>query len=387
MGEIYLVNHYIPSLLLRQFAYGNQVYNYNYHTQQFGSHSIKKTFSMDHLFDSELEHKFACKLEGPFGDLLNNKLKNDNYITINRYENFLMRKFLLIQSLRSPLRMMSWEEMIKHTHTENHTSVRRFEKLKGILPDELLLIHENAHNKENYHSMLEFVMQFDDMEEMIKVLSKQKNLSDPMQIWARLLSTPMFAIWDCSECGEEFILPKITGISEMDIKDSMYKFFVMLDLLNKIKCKSGSMMDINLKRLIFSSAVMSDNYSIYPITPTRMLVMISGYFRAFFPQFDPLNRFILYKPLLDERQFQKHFFYHTRMEIFKPCVNMYNQTYHFTVRHLSAEETMKLNALMMNIEVDEFVFHDYNKIRNSLYYHGYIMKFAEGRRHDFTRYV
>ena len=90
-------NHYIPRLLLKQSAEKEKVNRYDFESDSFGTKKLKDVFSMTDIFDSELERNFATKLEGPFGNLLHHKLLAKDMISIDRKENLLMRKFLMIQ--------------------------------------------------------------------------------------------------------------------------------------------------------------------------------------------------------------------------------------------------------------------------------------------------
>ena len=121
--------HYIPRLLLRPFAVGERINTYNFTTNTFEHRKLKNTFSEDNLFDEELEKLFASKLEGPFGNLLNNKLLHTDSIKLNRQENLLLRKFLMINFLRAPIVNTDWNEMLERTQLQNHPSVQAREFL------------------------------------------------------------------------------------------------------------------------------------------------------------------------------------------------------------------------------------------------------------------
>ena len=90
--------HYIPRLLLRPFAIGERINTYNFTTNSFEFKKLKNTFSEDNLFDEELEKQFASKLEGPFGNLLNNVHVNIKMVLTHlsvrmQYYNFAARSF------------------------------------------------------------------------------------------------------------------------------------------------------------------------------------------------------------------------------------------------------------------------------------------------------
>ena len=116
-------NHYIPRLLQRQFSTGEKINTYSFLSESFQTRNIKKVFAESDLFDAELEKLFAHKLEGQFGNLLNHKLLIGKNINLNREENLLLRKFILINFLRAPIVNTTWEEMLARTKLQNHPSV------------------------------------------------------------------------------------------------------------------------------------------------------------------------------------------------------------------------------------------------------------------------
>ena len=122
-------NHYVPCLLLKQFATNEKVNSYDFTTNAFSRKKLKNTFVLKDIFDEDLERAFATKIEGPFGDLLNHKLLRGDTITINRNENLLIRKFLMINALRAPIVNTSWDEMVERTKLQLHPSVQAIEFL------------------------------------------------------------------------------------------------------------------------------------------------------------------------------------------------------------------------------------------------------------------
>ena len=125
-------NHYIPRLLLKQFAEKEKVNIYDFGAESFGTKKLKDVFALPDIFDVELEQAFATKLEGPFGNLLHHKLLSGNKVSIDRMENLLIRKFLMIQFLRAPIVNTTWEEMVERTKLKDHPSVQAKEILERI---------------------------------------------------------------------------------------------------------------------------------------------------------------------------------------------------------------------------------------------------------------
>lgn len=159
-------NHYIPRLLLNQFATSKKVNTYDFTISDFCKKKLKNTFSDADLFDEELESAFAKKLEGPFGNLLNNRLLHGDTIKINRRENMLIRKFLMINNLRAPIVNGSWEEMVERTKSWNHPIVQLREFLLRHNPELGKIFDNITSSNKTYILDLKKAMEVDSLEEL-----------------------------------------------------------------------------------------------------------------------------------------------------------------------------------------------------------------------------
>ena len=376
-------NHYIPRLLLKQFAVSDKVNTYDFKKSDFSVKKIKKTFCEQDIFDPELEAAFAQKLEGPFGNLLNHKLLFQDIISVDRRENLLMRKFLLINFLRAPLINGTWDEIIKRAEIQDHPSVQVRDFLIRHDPELKEIFAKGIPSKKTYIPDLKKAMEIDSLEEIVK--NDRENISLSLRASAESAMITTITFWDCEDTGQEFILPKVPGAEQMDALSIFHKTLVIRKLKTEAK-QHGISIDLmrELERLEYGSCTSGGNFSAYPISPTRILICFSPYFRGFFPIMDPLGNVEIYPPLLQTEQFNRHFYKPMRMELFRPCRNICNQFYQYPVKKLRAEEVMELNALLLDVETEEFVFHDYNKIRDSFWYYDKKAKFEYGKKHDFS---
>ena len=376
--------HYIPRLLLRPFAVGERINTYNFTTNTFEHKKLKNTFSEDNLFDEELEKLFASKLEGPFGNLLNNKLLHTDSIKLNRQENLLLRKFLMINSLRAPIVNTDWNEMVERTRLQNHPSVQAREFLMRHHPELKEEFEKGQPSADNYITNLKKAMEIDSLKD-IAAGREELEISISLQFAARRAMASVIAFWDTSNTEQEIILPKLPGITEMDQVSIFYKSNVLQQRRNQLEAEwlPDDLLP-EIQRLQLGSVMFSENYSIYPISPTRCIVGFSPYFRAFFPVVDARGK-IAYPPLLKEEQFYNHFYRPLRMELLRPCRVQYNQEYFYQVKMLTREELRLINSMMLDMETEEFAFHDLDRIRDSMMYYDNHAVFADKKKHDFRR--
>lgn len=165
--DMHIRNHYIPRLLLRQFSADNRRINiWKMQENKIQTVKISNAFASYDVFPPELENMFAEKLEGPFGDLLNHKLLSSDNITINRYENLLIRKFIMIESLRSPLTACTWEEMVEKTELSNHPSVLRHRFMMDHYPEYRKRFESTFQFGDDYLANLETAMKVDSIEDI-----------------------------------------------------------------------------------------------------------------------------------------------------------------------------------------------------------------------------
>lgn len=377
-------NHYIPRLLLKRFAQKEKVNVYDYETAAFGVQKLKNAFSMADIFDSELEWAFATKLEGPFANLLNHKLLLGDTVAIDRKENLLMRKFLMIQFLRAPIVNTTWDEMVERTRLKEHPSVQAKEFLERHHPELKKIFDEAMPSKETYFSDLKKAMEVSSLEELANP-ENPYNVSITLQLAARHAMASVIAFWDCTEVEQEFILPKLPGISQMDQVSIFHKSMILRQLQEeKTSLTEAQKREVN--RLIYGCVAYSENFTIFPLSPTRAMICFSPYFRAFFSSFDAAGVREVYPPLLKKEQFEEHFFKPMRMELFTPCKSIANQHYQYTVKQLQLEEVLELNALMLDMETEEFAFHDFTRIRDAFWYYDNKAQFALGKKHDFSQW-
>ena len=293
----------------------------------------------------------------------------------------------MINSLRAPIMNGTWDEMIERTGLSNHPTAQAREFLLRHHPSLKELFDKIVPSEVSYISDLKLAMEYDSIDKLCDPKNTQK-IPETLRIAASCAMVRVIAFWDSEESGQEFILPKLPGISMMDQVSIFYKSLIIWEKRKEFKKNGMSPFLMHeLDRLEYGSMIFSENFSIYPISSTRLLICFSPYFRAFFPIMDETSRFVLYPPILQKEQFNRHFFEPMRMELFKPCINYDNKSYQYEVKSLTAEEVMSLNAILLDMETEEFVFHDYNKIRDSFWYYDNKAKFNLPKKHNFSHMI
>ena len=96
-----IYSHYVPRFILKKFS--DKLSLYNIHTGELAEDiKVDKAYSQKGFYDDDTEKNLNFKLESQFGNLLANKLlKAEKIIELNRIELKLVKKFILISTLRS----------------------------------------------------------------------------------------------------------------------------------------------------------------------------------------------------------------------------------------------------------------------------------------------
>ncbi len=289
----------------------------------------------------------------------------------------------MMQWLRSPIAKLSWEEMLKKTDMQDSFYVRQHHIMMNLR--EYRRLFEESFVPGDFERNMLQAMEFDDIESLLE--NKQQCTRALRYAALHSFVTPC-AIWDCTDTGMEFVLPKLPGICLDDHGGTFHQFEVLLKLReqeSKERASEITMMEID--RLLYGVMHYGSNFTVHPISPTRILVQFTPYFRAFFPVCDAYGITKVVPPMLGKEQFDRHFYEKMRMELFEPCMNRGNQRYTYKVKHLTWKETCEINGLLLQMETDEFVFHDYNRIRDSFWYYHNMMRFADRKKHDFGHLI
>ena len=93
-------NHYVSQLIIKRFA--PSVSTFDMQTNQIVEHrQAAKIFFDRDIYDNDIEEKMAHDLEQPFASILDKKILNCEKIRLTRNELYLVKQFLLMDSVRT----------------------------------------------------------------------------------------------------------------------------------------------------------------------------------------------------------------------------------------------------------------------------------------------
>lgn len=283
-------SHYVPRLILKKFS--DKLSLYNIRTGEFIEDiNVDKAYSQKGFYDDETEKNLNIKLESQFGNLLANKLlKVDYVIELSRAELRLVKKFILISTLRS-LGNEAFLQKEKRFYSDsinywrdfcrrNDISMEECEKgAENMQPpfEEKFIPNETPHDY--WMRTLNVILDTDGSPEEIL---KHPDKTYPAHRWAQIIAAGYLAFWDSEFKHDEFVITDIGMTSENEkgwngvtVHNSRKIQFI----LNLIKGES----DKNLQTLLFAQSnalvYFHENFEMYPISAKRMIVEISPFYK------------------------------------------------------------------------------------------------------------
>ena len=99
--ELKMKNHYIPQFIIKKFSKAINVFNLKNGNIRENRPSFK-VFYEKGIYDDEVEKTLNFNIETPFSKLLDDKLlTSESSITITREELFLIKRYMLVSSIRA----------------------------------------------------------------------------------------------------------------------------------------------------------------------------------------------------------------------------------------------------------------------------------------------
>jgi len=266
-------NHFVPQLNLRR--YGEKINRYNLKEKEYiPNGNIKKAFSEKNLYPLEIELTLK-KVEGRYGDILNNKiLKAEEELILSREEIWDIKKFLALLMFRVPSALK-----------EREIPKDKFNMFKSVYDIDIKEIPNESY-KEYVFRTIKVIAESNNIEE----LSKNPNLTLDAIRWMMLYNNCYITVWDSKKCGEDFIITDLgmtcehektrfafenEGIHEELIKQG----FIMSKLQDPNISEEQKMMYFAIMQ---ASNFVGANYYMFATSETRMVGLINSWYRMFF---------------------------------------------------------------------------------------------------------
>ena len=374
-------SHYVPRLVLRKFK--DKLSLYNVKLGGFREDiKIEKAYAEQNFYDDETEKNLAVMLEGPFGNLLANKLlKCSDTVELSHKEQNLIKKFLLLSVLRSYCaeQFMLLEKNFYRNQQRNFIAYCKQEEMpeekmrEGLetlkAPFEEKQI-EGETLTQYWLRTLNVVLETDGTSEGIL---NHENKTYPAYRWAKVIESGYLAFWDSDSSRDEFIITDVGMTSENEIgwngvtvhNRKKTDFYAEL-----ISSETDPYLQKILVRYLNMNVYFHENFQMFPISANRMIVLIAPFYkfrremawRYRMPPLESLTRLPneeLFAPnraeyYLKQPQDSTKRYYHEK------------DKYIYQIKKLKAEEVRYCNALFMD-RIDTYLgFSSLNKAVRSI---------------------
>ena len=295
--------HYVPRFIQKRFGQSLDAFNVKTQEIRHGT-PIEGLFSQDDFYPYWLEKKFNERSEQPFSELLPKLLEPKKEIVLKRKDLLLLKKFLLLEMLRSPSEIMTvynerqhFKELLAYDQrTEGLVKLKMQRYFAELDSDEKLIDY--------WHRTLNCILETDE-------ISSQSIYDNPDSTyfawkWSKILQSGYHAFWDSSDTTDEFIITDEGMVSERDRGSAMMidswqdSFNLIKETIegdspivtsNKIKeliaqlelAKKAD--DENyieyLLNMIKITCDFNENFMMFHLSPKRMVVLVSPYFQFF----------------------------------------------------------------------------------------------------------
>ena len=266
-------NHYVSQFVIKRFS--DAINIFDIHSGKIDeSKRPHKVFYHNDIYEDETEKLFA-HIESRVANIIDQKILKHDTITLTRKELLLLKRYMLICSVRT------------QTPDGFAKIIRGFESNAM----HYISIYNNLYNQKITLPNIKDLRLTDDelyaralkvfaITETIRDIADNSDATSEMLAWAVPFLESYLAFWDTPN-EKEYILTDCGMTSEyegfhlitggIDISKTSY-------LLNKIKDEPG------YTGILASQFVMYENYNIFVLSSTRSMVMINPFFRLYHGQ-------------------------------------------------------------------------------------------------------
>ena len=360
-------NHIVSQMIIKRFANAINVFDVKNGSLNLNKKPNKVFYKVDRL-PEELEKTISKYIESPFANLLYGKLNNDCFVTLKRSELFVIKRYLLMISIR----MFDENEFAKMMDSFKNNA----ERYLSMHP-ECLLLKRNSDlglsNKELYLLALEVFCNHKD----IKEIMTDSRATLEMICWAMPFIDSYLAIWDAPQ-GMEYVLSDCSMVSEYE---GCHQITGGLDM-SKVsylhyKLINGEKNDTLYfyADLISKMTIMYENYNVFNLSSKRSLVLINPFFRQYFgcKQINQENHetIVIEKPDMWPSVLQNKKLFKTPVNEYKSAIpGMYldDDLFFYEVQTLSPDELVYINSLIISMTHDTLGFNEPKAILDSINY-------------------
>ena len=366
-------NHYVSQLIIKRFA--PSVNTFDMQTNQIIEHrQAAKIFFDRDIYDNEIEEKMAHDLEQPFASILDKKIINCDKIRLTRNELYLVKQFLLLDSVRTYT-----PEIFQRVIANFSSNTQRyllFDENVKVLPSTESL---NLSAYDLHMRAMKLYLESRTIEEMlIHPLATQE-----LYCWAKVVFDAYVSFWD-SHDNHEFILSSTGMLSDYEPSHYVFegldlsKFSYLFDQVKKSN-SNQNMLSFYAYCLAFNN-LMYENFNIFNLSSTRCMVLVHPFFKLYNDEIGVINgeKVIASKPdiwpsWIESRDISKQPIVKYKI----PGIWGMDDEFEYTTVKLTEWDTIYINQLILSQTHRLMGFNHIEKIIDSLCYVNLLNSFCD----------
>jgi hypothetical protein len=275
-------NHYVSQLVIRRFS--KAINTFDTQTKKLLKNGkSEKVFYKDNLYTDEIEDQLNKKLESPFAKLIDEKILEQDAITLTRREVMLVKRFLLIDSVR-----IGNAAEFAHTLSKFKNNAKRYIEMNNLatVTDETHLpsmTDRNISEVELYMQTLKMYLECPGAAQMLK----HPYVTRETYAWAKVFLDSYLTFWDSAD-DQEFILTDNRMVSEYEPGHAIFEGLDISKvsyLKEKIEKKqndgNGNLRLSVYASLLAKNQIMYENFDIFTLSSTRCFVLVNPFFRLY----------------------------------------------------------------------------------------------------------
>ena len=280
-------NHYVSQLIIKRFA--PSVSTFDMQTNQIVEHrQAAKIFFDRDIYDNDIEEKMAHDLEQPFASILDKKILNCEKIRLTRNELYLVKQFLLMDSVRTYT-----PEHFQRVITNFKSNTQRYLKLNHDFFDENLkaLPSTQSLNLSAYDLHMRAMKLYLECRTIGEILVHPLATQE-LYCWAKVVFDAYVSFWD-SHDNHEFILSSTGMLSDYEPSHHVFegldlsKFSYLLEQVKK-SGNNQSTLPFYAHCLAFNN-LMYENFNIFNLSSTRCMVLVHPFFKLYNDEIGVIN--------------------------------------------------------------------------------------------------
>jgi hypothetical protein len=273
-------SHIVPKLIIERFAHPINVFDVQGGNLKKGKNP-KKTFNVEDAYEDEVEKQLCQKIESPFAKLIDNKILNKCDIVLTREELMLMKRFMLVQSIRSAgadgfYENLSNFKVAVDAHIEMNRSNLDLQITK--IPS----ITEKEDKKFTlYMQAMRMFSECIASEDMLE----HEYVTRESYFWAKAFQDAYLVFWDSDE-KQDFILSDNGTAMEYALSSMLieggYGFSKLAYLRSQREEQSYyTPMRVYYTDLFLKNQTMYENFSVFNLTSNRCVALVNPFFRLY----------------------------------------------------------------------------------------------------------